>query len=111
MLPNLKNKDGLLGREESLAGPPGKAGSNGTAPIPPHLFNATDGSESATAPEAPLACLSALMENEDPTQIFVSNANLTSCVSSVYRPDPDGRDSHTTSLQEIADCLNDLFEC
>ena len=103
--PKVSGKDSLIGREELL-------GSNETAPVPPHLVNATDGSENAVAPEAPLACLSALMENEDPTEIFVSNANLTSCVSSVYRPNPEtGMDSHTTSLQEIADCLNALFEC
>lgn len=106
-------KDGPMGREEVINGPPDRAGSsNETVPVPPHLVNATDDSESIVAREAPLACLSALMGNEDPTQMFVSNADLTSCVSSVYRPDPDtGMNSHKTSLQEIADCLNALFEC
>ena len=102
---------GPLGREEIVGGP-----LNHTGPIPPHLAglatNETDASEELVAPDVPLSCLSSLMQAQDPTQIFVSNADLTSCVSTVYRPDPaTGANTYTTSLQEIADCLNALFDC
>ena len=102
---------GPLDREESVGGP-----LNHTVPIPPHLAglsaNETDASEEVVEPKDPLACLSSLMLEGDPTQIFVSNADLTSCVSTVYRPDPDtGMNTYTTSLQEIADCLNAMFDC